>query len=393
MKEVKKWCDVHIYESGKRRAAEFCRLSVEILWTSSKTRVAVVVFKAKAKYEPSRYKKPLRVLMVAAVALFVASNVACAVVIRVHQNLYKSVPMYLLYMRVAINDSLFMMLGIVLAVCIFRVAKMSSSSLVLEAKGTSVCQAVVVSTLIVLLFTSRAVYNFITISPLLKKELPDFGYDWVNVSDQADTVKNLSQSFAYISFGIVLFIWEVLPITVVVLFFRVKRQQTAAALTDFSSGSYGSKVFFFDNPRRYDSEDDLSRVGTRSPLTSGYHSINYSSSSRGTPRGTPIMPTGSFPGSISGSSSRTDYGAIVRSGNLTNVSRSPLHTSVLIPPPRSASVTLPPGVAMNSPSEALMASRHHAVMALPENAIINPPTRAILSAPTLQRLPIHVYSS
>lgn len=67
-------------------------------------------------------------------ALFVASNVACAVVIRVHQNLYKSVPMYLLYMRVAINDSLFMMLGIVLAVCIFRVAKMSSSSLVLEAK-------------------------------------------------------------------------------------------------------------------------------------------------------------------------------------------------------------------------------------------------------------------
>ena len=51
-------------------------------------------------------------------------------------------------------------------------------------QGTSVCQAVVVSVLIVTLFTSRAVYNFITVSPSIRNKLPGFGYDWVNVSDQ-----------------------------------------------------------------------------------------------------------------------------------------------------------------------------------------------------------------
>nr|KAG5710695.1 hypothetical protein BaRGS_035097 [Batillaria attramentaria] len=137
--------------------------------------------------------------------------------------------MYLLYVRVAINDSLFIIFAIALSVCIFRMTKMSSSSLVLEAKGMSVCQAVVVSVLMNLLFTSRAVYNFITVSPSLRAKLPGFGYDWVNVSDQIDNVKNLSQSFAYISFGIVLFVWEVLPITVVVVFFRVKRQTQTVA--------------------------------------------------------------------------------------------------------------------------------------------------------------------
>ena len=44
---------------------------------------------------------------------------------------------------------------------------------------------------------------------------------------QVDAVKNLSESFAYVSFGIVLFVWEVLPISVVVIFFRVKRQSSA----------------------------------------------------------------------------------------------------------------------------------------------------------------------
>ena len=44
---------------------------------------------------------------------------------------------------------------------------------------------------------------------------------------QVDGVRNLSESFAYVSFGIVLFVWEVLPISVVVFFFRVKRQSSA----------------------------------------------------------------------------------------------------------------------------------------------------------------------
>ena len=37
---------------------------------------------------------------------------------------------------------------------------------------------------------------------------------------------DLDQGFAYISFGIVLFVWEFLPTFIVVLFFRVHRPQT-----------------------------------------------------------------------------------------------------------------------------------------------------------------------
>ena len=48
-----------------------------------------------------------------------------------------------------------------------------------------------------------------------------------SVCFQVDGIRNLSESFAYVSFGIVLFVWEVLPISVVVVFFRVKRQSSA----------------------------------------------------------------------------------------------------------------------------------------------------------------------
>jgi hypothetical protein len=41
---------------------------------------------------------------------------------------------YMLYLRVAINDSLFIIMSGILALCIYRMAKMSSASIVLEAK-------------------------------------------------------------------------------------------------------------------------------------------------------------------------------------------------------------------------------------------------------------------
>lgn len=51
-------------------------------------------------------------------------------------------------------------------------------------QGTSMCQAIAACVVILMLFTSRAIYNFISIYPALKTKVPDFGYDWVNVSDQ-----------------------------------------------------------------------------------------------------------------------------------------------------------------------------------------------------------------
>lgn len=96
---------------------------------------------------------------------------------------------------------------------------------------------------------------------------------------------------AYIVFGIILFFWELLPTSLVVVFFRVQRPNqnlvkslnaksinASNNLSDRSviymnyilyssqapggminSHSFSSRAYFFDNPRRYDSDDDLSR--------------------------------------------------------------------------------------------------------------------------------------
>ncbi|ESO90132.1 hypothetical protein LOTGIDRAFT_192257, partial [Lottia gigantea] len=200
-------------------------------------------------------RRPVRILVGIAAIVFIASNIGCAVIVKYHEAKYMSVPMELLYVRVAINDSLFVIFAIVLSVCIYKMTKMSSSSLVLEAKGTTMCQAISAGLLITLLFTSRAIYNFIAIYPKERSKIPGFGYDWVNVSDQADAY-NLDGGYAYLSFGVVLFVWEVFPTFVVVIFFRVRRAVTTSLAE--STHSHTSKVFFFDNPRRYDSDDDLS---------------------------------------------------------------------------------------------------------------------------------------
>ncbi|KAL3872855.1 hypothetical protein ACJMK2_036042 [Sinanodonta woodiana] len=266
-----------------------------------------VVFKARAKYEPSRFKKPVRVAIVLAVLIFLATNIACAVLVKSHERTEHSVPFYLLYIRVAINDSLFIIMAIVLSVCIFKMAKMSSASVVLEAKGTTVCQAIVVCVLIILLYTSRAVYNFVAICPISReKNVPSFGYNWINVSDQAEMV-TLDKGYAFLSFGIVLFVWEIVPTFIVIIFFRVRKPASGMALADLSTHSQGTKAYFFDNPRRYDSDEDLSHSDHSHGSRYGSlgYSINGGSTPRGgTPQGTPRTTYGSA------GSAQQGYGAV-----------------------------------------------------------------------------------
>ncbi|TNN47878.1 Integral membrane protein GPR137C [Liparis tanakae] len=67
---------------------------------------------------------------------------------------------------------------------------------------------------------------------------------------------------AYVAFGIILFFWELLPTSLVVVFFRVQKpNQNLAPGGMINSHSFSSRAYFFDNPRRYDSDDDLSRSG------------------------------------------------------------------------------------------------------------------------------------
>uniref|UniRef100_A0A673BNI0 Integral membrane protein GPR137B-like n=1 Tax=Sphaeramia orbicularis TaxID=375764 RepID=A0A673BNI0_9TELE len=160
--------------------------------------------------------------------------------------------------RVLINDSLFVLCAISLAVCIFKIAKMSSANVYLESKGTSVCQATAIGAVVILLYTSRACYNLVVVTLSPQDKPSPFNYGWYSVSDQAD-VQEISGE-AYIMFGIILFFWELLPTSLVVVFFRVQKpNQNLAPGGMINSHSFSSRAYFFDNPRRYDSDDDLSR--------------------------------------------------------------------------------------------------------------------------------------
>ncbi|XP_041943163.1 integral membrane protein GPR137C isoform X1 [Alosa sapidissima] len=252
---------------------------------------AQVMFKAKAKYSPelNKYKVPLRLGFLLASLFFLAVNVTCAVMVKlgVGERIMKDAVLA----RVLINDSLFVVCAISLAVCIFKIAKMSSANVYLESKGTSVCQATVIGVAVILLYTSRACYNLVVVALAPEDRPSPFNYGWYNVSDQADVDKISGE--AYIIFGVILFFWELLPTSLVVVFFRVQRpNQNLAPGGMISSHSFSSRAYFFDNPRRYDSDDDLTR----------------SISSRGD-RGSVLSTTPQV--------SSSWYGSIQRNGSLT----------------------------------------------------------------------------
>ncbi|KAM7365428.1 hypothetical protein PAMP_016354 [Pampus punctatissimus] len=118
--------------------------------------------------------------------------------------------------RVLINDSLFVLCAISLAVCIFKIAKMSSANVYLESK------------------LSDSHLN------LCKGSGTGVLADVQEINGEA-----------YIVFGIILFFWELLPTSLVVVFFRVQRpNQNLAPGGMINSRSFTSRAYFFDNPRR-----------------------------------------------------------------------------------------------------------------------------------------------
>ncbi|KAK2856790.1 hypothetical protein Q5P01_005525 [Channa striata] len=233
-----------------------------------------VMFKAKAKYSPelSKYKVPLRLFFLCLSIFFLVVNLTCALLVQGALERSESPSdggiRHAVLARVLINDSLFVLCAISLAVCIFKIAKMSSANVYLESKGTSVCQATAIGAVVILLYTSRACYNLVVVALSPQDQISPFNYGWYSVSDQAD-VQEVSGE-AYVVFGIILFFWELLPTSLVVVFFRVQRpNQNLAPGGMINSHSFSSRAYFFDNPRRYDSDDDLSRsVPTRADRNS-----------------------------------------------------------------------------------------------------------------------------
>ncbi|TWW64066.1 integral membrane protein GPR137C [Takifugu rubripes] len=232
-----------------------------------------VMFKAKAKYSPelTKYKLPLRLFFLSLSIFFLVVNLTCALLVQgalIHSESPSDGGIrHAVLARVVINDSLFVLCAVSLAVCIFKIAKMSSANVYLESKGTSVCQATAIGAVVILLYTSRACYNLVVVSLSPQDRPSPFNYGWYSVSDQAEVQEVSGQT--YIVFGVILFFWELLPTSLVVVFFRVQRpNQNLAPGGMINSHSFSSRAYFFDNPRRYDSDDDLSRNGNRTDRTS-----------------------------------------------------------------------------------------------------------------------------
>uniref|UniRef100_A0A8C0XJA6 Integral membrane protein GPR137 n=1 Tax=Castor canadensis TaxID=51338 RepID=A0A8C0XJA6_CASCN len=114
------------------------------------------------------------------------------------------------------------------------------------AQGTSVCQAAAMGGAMVLLYASRACYNLAALALAPRSRLDAFDYDWYNVSDQADLVNDLGNK-GYLVFGLILFVWELLPTTLLVGFFRVHRPPQDLSTSRILSGQvFGSRSYFFD---------------------------------------------------------------------------------------------------------------------------------------------------
>ncbi|XP_004394060.1 integral membrane protein GPR137 isoform X3 [Enhydra lutris kenyoni] len=156
---------------------------------------AQVVFKAKAKRRPemSRGLLAVRGAFVGASLLFLLVNVLCAVLSRRR----RAQPWALLLVRVLVSDSLFVICALSLAACLCLVARRApSTSIYLEAK--------------------------------------------------ADLVNDLGNK-GYLVFGLILFVWELLPTTLLVGFFRVHRPPQDLSTSRILNGQvFGSRSYFFD---------------------------------------------------------------------------------------------------------------------------------------------------
>ncbi|MEQ2192267.1 hypothetical protein XENOCAPTIV_009297, partial [Xenoophorus captivus] len=102
-----------------------------------------------------------------------------------HQSFRGTEAHTIVLVRVAINDTLFVLCAVSLSLCLYKIAKMSLANIYLESKGTSVCQVTVIGAIVILLYASRACYNLVVLG-LSNKSINSFDYDWYNVSDQVN---------------------------------------------------------------------------------------------------------------------------------------------------------------------------------------------------------------
>ncbi|XP_036604434.1 integral membrane protein GPR137C [Trichosurus vulpecula] len=220
--------------------------------------LAEIICKVRCAAELDKNKILLHLGFMLASLLFLVTNLTCSVL--VHGDISENQLKWTIFAQALISDSLVILCVISLVSYICKIAKVSSANVYLKSKGTSMCQTVTVGSVVILLYSSRACYNLVVITLSQETIGSAFTYGWDNLSEK-NHVEDISEE-EYVVFGMILFLWEHIPAWSVVLFFRAQKpNQNLAPDGIVNSHSYTSRAYFFDNPRRYDSDDDLPRLG------------------------------------------------------------------------------------------------------------------------------------
>ena len=82
----------------------------------------------------SIFRYILWIVTYVAIAVFIVTNLTCAILNKRHEEAIGEELHYFSVIRVVINDSLFIIAAIALSVCLFYMTKVSSTSVVLEAR-------------------------------------------------------------------------------------------------------------------------------------------------------------------------------------------------------------------------------------------------------------------
>ncbi|XP_057705796.1 integral membrane protein GPR137 [Corythoichthys intestinalis] len=204
-------------------------------------------------------------------AIFLCVNVACAALADHGESKGMLHTWNLVLVRVLVNDLLFILDAVLLAALLLlllltRHSRSTGSQL--TRKGTIVCRTATLGAAVIFLFTSRACYNLSVLFLSQNHHIESFGFDWYNVSDQADLRNDLGDR-GYLAFGAILFIWELLPTTLLIVIFRVRRPtQEVNNLT--VNNRVLPRHFFFDDPQGSSEEVAAPWTSTYSPQSSWY---------------------------------------------------------------------------------------------------------------------------
>ncbi|KAG7464964.1 hypothetical protein MATL_G00171260 [Megalops atlanticus] len=212
-----------------------------------------VLLKVREKFnsEPSKGLSVVRFVYAAMSAVFLCVNVVCAVLGQ--RGGAGDQAWRLVLIRVLVNDLLFILEAVALAASLLLLTRFApSTSPYLHSKGTTVCRTAALGTGVILLFSSRACYNLFVLMLSQNHRVESFDYDWYNISDQADLRSELGDR-GYLAFGAILFVWELLPTSLLILIFRVRRPpQETGSNAMINSRSHRS--YFFDDPRGMDND-------------------------------------------------------------------------------------------------------------------------------------------